>query len=220
MKILLLRPENSRIPVLNNVEIINIPIFEIRCVKYDNEILNQIDGIGFTSVNGVMCFKDFDRIRLSKIYAVGRSTAMAIMNKGFPDVKVPTEFTVNSMIQLMLNDGLKNPVVVRSKVGYERDRELIRNVVFLVDYDLEVIEHNLERAKSLIKECRVDIVVVTSSKIASLIKDSISNCIKIVSIGPITSSASEGVNNIYEAKQHDINGVLNIISDLLRDSNG
>lgn len=109
---------------------------------------------------------------------------------------------------------------MRSKVGYERDRELIRNVVFLVDYDLEVIEHNLERAKSLIKECRVDIVVVTSSKIASLIKDSISNCIKIVSIGPITSSALEGVNNIYEAKQHDINGVLNIISDLLRDSNG
>jgi uroporphyrinogen-III synthase len=213
MKVLFLRPEGSEVPRINGVEVINLPLFKIRCIEY--YLPESFDGIGFASVNAVKCFKDFDKIKGKKIYAVGSSTAKLLSDLGFNPI-VPEEYTVNNMVDKMIKDGIKNILVVRSKEGISD----LLGVTQIADYELELIKHNLDTVIKILENCEIDYVIVTSSSIGSLIKDHLKPCVKVISIGPITSKGLKGVNNLYEAKQHDMEGILKLLSSLMRDYNG
>ncbi|BCU70384.1 uroporphyrinogen-III synthase [Stygiolobus caldivivus] len=219
MKVLLLRPEGSEIPYNSEIHIVNIPVLSPVCV--DHILPINPEAIGFTSVNAVKCFKYFDKIRSNtRIYAVGPSTAKAI-EKLYRDkgVRIPDTYTVDSMVKKILEDfkDQANIALVRSKVGYERDKGTYPNIVQIVDYDLIINHENLREVKELLSKCEYEFVVVTSSLIAKLVRDYIKECTKVISIGPSTTKALEGVNNIYEAKEHDMDGVFTLLKELLRD---
>ena len=214
MRVLLLRPEGSDIPKDPEIEIVNIPILTPVCI--DHSLPREFKAVGFTSVNAVKCFKFLDSIRNVKIYAVGPSTAKALIELGFSDVRIPTSYTVDSMVKEMMKEVGEGLVLVRSNIGYERDKG--KYPIFqIVDYELVVNEERLEEARRLLSNCEFEFVILTSSFIAKLVKDSIRDCTKVISIGPSTTRALEGVNNIYQANEYDLNGAFILLKKLMRD---
>ncbi|QIW23054.1 uroporphyrinogen-III synthase [Sulfolobus sp. S-194] len=206
MKVLFLRPEGSNIPYSKNF--IEISILKPECINYSAN-LHEIDGLGFTSINAVRCFKEFDKIERKTIFAVGPSTLEELTKRNIKKVIIPEEYTVENLVKLM-KQNTKNPLLVRSLIAIDNSLDIKQ----IADYKLKVDLQKLEEAKELIEKCKVDIIVLTSSYIASLVKDFIKDCEIIVSIGPSTSKAVKGKKNIYEAKEHDMKGILKLLKEL------
>ncbi|BFH73242.1 uroporphyrinogen-III synthase [Sulfurisphaera javensis] len=206
MKVLFLRPEGSFIPP--NKNFIHISLLKPKCLPYQVN-LDNIDGIGFTSINAVNCFKDFDKLYDKILFAVGPTTAEAIKNKGLENVIIPSDFTVENLINLM-KTKVKQPLLVRSLIAIDKSLGIEQ----IADYTLEINEEKLKEAKELIENCKVNVIVLTSSYIASLVKDFIRDCQIIISIGPSTSKVLVNKKNIYEAKEHDMKGILKLLKEL------
>mgnify|MGYP001772492131 CR=1 FL=1 len=207
MRVLFLRPEGSFVPKIS--DFIHIEIVKPVCIPYSADF-NNVDAIGFTSVNAVECFKDFDRIKGKKIFSVGPITAEALKKKGFEKVNMPEEYTVNNLIKI-IKENARNPILVRSLMAIDNSLGINQ----IADYKLEVNQDKLNEAKRIIENCEADIIVLTSSFIASLVKDSIKDCAKIISIGPSTTKMLKDKKIIiYEAKEHDMKGILNLLKKL------
>jgi len=206
MKVLFLRPEGSFVPT--NPNFIRIEIVKPVCISYTVD-LNNVDAVGFTSTNAVECFKDFDKIRRKKIFSVGISTGEALKKKGFDTINIPEEYTVSSLIRI-IKEKAKNPVLIRSLIAIDNTLDVEQ----VADYKLEVKQDRLNEAKKVVENCEVDYIVLTSSFIASLVRDFIKDCEKIISIGPSTTKALKGKKIIYEAKEHDMRGILNLLKEL------
>lgn len=217
MKVLLLRPEGSEVPQDPEIEIVNIPVLKPVCIPHTLPFMPKT--IGFTSVNAVKCFNYAEVFeKVNEVYAVGPSTANALKDIfNVKQVIVPETFTVDSMVQKMLRNSKDKTILVRSSVGYKRDKEKYPHITQIVDYDLLINEENLRKTKQLLSDCTFNYVIITSSLIATLVKDSLRECTKVVSIGPSTTRALEGVNNIYEAREHDMNGIFILLKGFLRD---
>ena len=206
MKVLFLRPEGSFVP--NNPNFIHIEIVKPVCIPYSIDLSNA-DAVGFTSINAVECFKDFNKIQGKKIFSVGITTGEALKKKGFDTINVPEEYTVNSLVRI-IKERSKNPVLIRSSIAIDGSLDIIQ----VADYKLEVKQDKLNEAKRVIEDCEADFIVLTSSFIASLVKDFIKDCEKIISIGPSTTKVLKGKKIIYEAKEHDMRGILNLLKEL------
>jgi len=207
MKVLFLRPEGSFVPKTSNF--IHLEIVKPVCIPYMADF-NDIDAIGFTSVNAVECFKDFDKIQGKKIFSVGISTAEALRKRGFASVEIPEDYTVSNLVKI-IKEKSKNPILVRSLIAIDKTLDIKQ----IADYKLEVNQEKLIEAKRMIENCEVDLIVLTSSFIASLVKDYIKDCEKVISIGPSTTKALKDKKIIiYEAKEHDMRGILNLLKEL------
>jgi len=206
MRVLFLRPEGSFVP--NNPNFIHIEIVKPVCIPYTIDLTN-VDAVGFTSINAVECFKDFNKIRGKKIFSVGIATGEALKKKGFDTINIPEEYTVSSLVRI-IKERSKNPVLIRSLIAIDS----YLNIIQVADYKLEVKQDKLDEAKKVIENCEADFIVLTSSFIAGLVKDFIKDCEKVISIGPSTTKALKGKKIIYEAKEHDMRGILNLLKEL------
>ena len=206
MKVLFLRPEGSFVP--NNPDFIHIEIVKPVCIPYNVDFSN-IDAIGFTSVNAVKCFKDFDKVLGKKIFSVGIATGEELKKRGFDTINVPEEYTVSNLVKI-IKERAKSPLLVRSLIAIDNTLGIAQ----VADYKLEVNQDRLNEAKRVIENCETDFIVLTSPFIASLVKDFIRDCEKIISIGPSTTKALKGKKIIYEAKEHDMKGILNLLKEL------
>lgn len=214
MRVLFLRPKGSYVPQIEDAEVINIELFEPRCIKYEKPNYAEFDAVIFTSVNSIRCFEDHEEIRDKLIFTVGPSTAKYLSN--YSNVKYPNKYTTMSLAELVLNSGVKSAVAFRSKRANQTMREILKKIKYIeiYNYDLILNYFELEKARNFLQNCKVDIVVLTSSEIAKAVKDFLrKGCYTIISIGPVTSRvlADLGIS-FEEAKTHDINGVLEIIS--------
>lgn len=223
MRILFLRPEGSQVPQVPNNEVINIPIFKPQCIKYDSKIIDEYEGIVFTSVNAVKCFKDFDKINDKKIFSIGEVTYKALESIGVKS-EFPEEYDSISLANLILKKNLTSVLSIRSKKAnkYMKDILTKHKIKYeeIYDYDLILDEQNLRKAIDLLN-CKVDIVVLTSSEIAKSVANYLRDeCYKIVTIGPITTSSlleiRKGIK-FYQSKQHDIRGIVNLILEIARE---
>lgn len=226
MRVLFLRPEGEDIDSnVYDIEILKLDIFRVSCVDYEDVNLSEYEAIAFTSKNSVRCLKQSDRKTILSnfhnltIYAIGYSTALEIKRQLDEklDVKYPSSFTSEELANLIIKDKVKSCISFRSSNANSLMKEKLNNAGIkykeIYDYKLDINYEAVEVAKKLLKECKVDVVVFTNSLAAKLLKSSLNDCVKIVSIGPVTSKELSGYNFI-EAIRHDIPGVLEILRKL------
>lgn len=223
MKILFLRPEGSEIPQIANNEIINIPIFKPECIVYDPEKIDNYESIVFTSVNSVKCFKDFDKIKYKKIFSIGESTYRVLKSKGIYS-EFPEEYDSISLANYILKKNISSVLSIRSKKANNYMRNILtkHNVKYdeIYVYDLILDEENLRKAIDLL-DCKVDIVVLTSSEIAKSVAGFLkTECYKVITIGPITTESLLSFRNdikFYQSKKHDIQGIVDLITEITKE---
>lgn len=228
MRVLFFRPEEMTqsfkdyLGLLSNqkLEIINIPLFKIKCIKYTlpNNI-DEYEAIAFTSQNSVLCFTHINEIKNHKIYAIGDETSELLRNVFNINPIIPKQFTSIELAKKLLEDRVTSVIAIRSKRASDDMKKLLENrirYIEIYDYDIEIIEENIEKARNLIENCKIDGIAITSSLIAKIVGKYINNScnIKIFSIGPLTTRAlMETVNGvkIIESKTHSIKGILETI---------
>ncbi|WP_338599794.1 uroporphyrinogen-III synthase [Sulfolobus tengchongensis] len=226
MKVLFLRPiseyENTDEYFLilqhKNIEVLNIPIFKISCLPY---FLSNYDyeAIAFTSRNSVLCFKDYDILKKSKVYAIGEETADLLIKMLRINPVIPDKFTSISLAEKILKDKINNVLAVRSKKASDDMKNLLKDKIKYDEiyvYDLEILAENVQKVIEIIRECKIDAIALTSSMMAKIIGPAINpQCqIKVFSIGPMTTDALKRVNNevkIIESKTHSIKGIVETI---------
>lgn len=222
MKILFLRPEGTEVPQIPGAEVIHMPIFKPICLDYDSDKIDEYNNLAFTSINAVKCFKDFDKIKNKKVFSIGKATYRALKSKGI-ESEYPENYDSISLANLILKRNLASLLAIRSKkaTDYMRNMLLQHNVKYeeIYDYDLILDENNLKAAIDLL-DCKVDIVVLTSSEIAKAVASHLKdNCYKIITIGPVTTNGLLSLRRdikFYESKKHDIEGIVELILKSLR----
>ncbi|ARM75986.1 uroporphyrinogen-III synthase [Acidianus manzaensis] len=221
MKILFLRPEGSKIPIIPNHEVINIPLFKPVCIEYDNKKIQEYQSIAFTSINAVKCFNDFDKIQNKKVFSIGESTFNELKSKGIIS-EFPDNYDSINLAYLILHEKVKSVVAIRSKKA-SRDMSNILskeiNYDEIYDYDLVLDKENIIKAIELLN-CKVDIVVLSSSEIAKTVADYLKNdCYKIISIGPMTTKTLSQIRSdihVYQSRKYDIDGIVELINEIAR----
>lgn len=212
MKVLLFSPSLDKYIYNKNIEIINIPIFKIRCVPYKKDFENY-EAIAFTSKNAVKCFNDWDKVRYKKIFAIGKPTSDLIKEKGFNSI-YPNKYDSIHLSNLILESGIKSIVAFRSSRASSDMRSILSNKITYMEiynYETTIIKENVEKAKEELKKCNVDIVALTSSEIARTIASFLNNCYKIISIGPMTTKTISLLRpdlKVIESEEHDFWGIL------------
>jgi len=221
--------------------VIEFPTIEIKepddFSELDNAIenLENYDFMIFTSVNGVILFfkrlfyKGFDARKLAnvKICAIGPKTAKQFENFGIkPDV-MPKKYQAEYIIEELEKLGIKGKkfLLPRAKVAREILPEKIREKGGVIDvvtvYKTVLPDTNRDEVLEFLKENKVDYITFTSSSTVKnffemfknvSIRDYLSN-IKLVSIGPITSSTLRelGYNPSLEAEKFTIEGIVKAI---------
>lgn len=225
MKVLFLRPEGEEVKDVNikGLEIININLFNIKCKDYEHITLREYETLAFTSKNAVKCLRDedIDTIKsLNKVvYAIGESTANEIKRKIDENliVKYPDKFTSRDLAYLIVSNKVKSCISFRSALADSTMHDILSKYGVLYkevhNYEPVINYDKLDYAVKLLIGCSVDVVVFTSSLAARLLKDSVPNCVKIVSIGPVTSKELRDYNFI-EAERHDIIGIIEVLNKL------
>ncbi|MEM1626171.1 MAG: uroporphyrinogen-III synthase [Sulfolobaceae archaeon] len=221
MRVLFLRPQGSQIPSITGIDIINIEIFRPECIKYEKPRYSEFEAIGFTSINAIKCFNDYEEIKNKLIFTVGSSTADYLKKYvKVNNIKYPVEYTTKDLANLILNSGVNSIIVFRSKNANNIMREILKNIKYLEIHNYELIldDSKLKEAKDLLQNCKIDIVVLTSSEIANAVKEFLrGDCYLIVSIGPITSKVLSKLGiKFEEAKVHNIGGILEVISKYMK----
>ncbi|EHP69317.1 MAG: uroporphyrinogen-III synthase [Metallosphaera yellowstonensis] len=219
MKVLYLRPEGSNVPKLEGVEVINISLFSPRCLQYDDS-WRDAEGIAFTSINAVRCFRHFPELRDKKVFAVGPTTARELEKQGIRAI-YPKKYTTVNLAYLMAETGLHKLASFRSTEASEKMREILQNFNYIeiYNYTLELNESSLIEARSILKECKVDAVVLTSSSIARAIANFLRDCHTIITIGPMTSASLSSLRpdlEFVESEESDIEGTVKVIVKLRR----
>ena len=220
MRVLFLRPEGGEVENVEGVEVVNVSIFRPECLKYKLRS-QEVEAIAFTSVNGVKCLNTLPKYR--KAYAVGPSTAKAVRERLKVEPLVPEEYTVKSLVDLIIRDGTKRVTFFRSMLANDDDLDPLpryAEVEVVKNYTLVLDPTKVEVAKKFIEDCSVDYVAITSPSIARVIGPYLKECVKVVSIGPSTSRELSKYNvKFLESNIHTIPGILNMIKGL-RDEGG
>ncbi|AWR97342.1 uroporphyrinogen-III synthase [Acidianus sulfidivorans JP7] len=221
MRILFLRPEGSKVPIIPGHEVINIPLFKPVCIEYDSKKIESYESIAFTSVNAIKCFKDFDKIQNKKILSIGKSTFAELRSKGITSI-FPKDYDSINLAYLALHMKIKSLLAIRSKKASEDMKNILSDKMAydeIYDYDLILNEENVNKAIDILN-CKVDVVVITSSEIAKTVAKFLKNeCYKIVTIGPMTTKSLLQLRNdiqIYQSRKYDIDGIVELISEITR----
>ncbi|AWR94336.1 uroporphyrinogen-III synthase [Acidianus brierleyi] len=212
MKVLLFSPSLSENIHNKDIEIINIPLFEIKCISYKKDF-DDYEAIAFTSKNAVKCFDDWDKVKNKKIFAIGKPTSELIREKGFNSI-YPSEYDSIHLSNLILESGIKSLVAFRSSKASADMKSILSNKIAymeIYDYKTTIIKENVKKAKEELKKCNVNIVALTSSEIARTIASFLNNCYKIISIGPMTTKTISLLRpdlKIIESNEHDFEGII------------
>ncbi|BCU68288.1 hypothetical protein HS7_17250 [Sulfolobales archaeon HS-7] len=217
MKVLFLRPDPSfSYQGYNDITSVNLSIITPYCIPHE-EPIEMFDGVVFFSINAVKCFKGLEKIVSKKVFAIGETTATALKSNRIK-AEYPEDFTSSSLARLLLLSDVKSVIAFRSMKANDILKKALTGKIRYreeYNYDVKLNEGELEKARKILRNCEVDVVVLTSEMIASLVKDSLSSCVKVVSIGPVTSRAL-GELSYIEAKRHDITGVDEVLKELSR----
>jgi uroporphyrinogen-III synthase len=213
MRILFLRPEGSNIPKVDFAEVINIPIFSPICIDYPS--LPLTEAYAFTSSNAVKCFHDFDKIKGKQIFSIGKSTAKELMAHEINSL-YPPNYDSLDLADFIKSKGIKSLTAIRSKKASNDLKNSLQNIEYheIYDYDTIINKEELEKSKDYLENCKIDLVVLTSSEIAKAVASSLKNCYKIVSIGPMTTKTILSLRpdlKIFQSKIYDIEGVIDLI---------
>ncbi|MCH1770977.1 MULTISPECIES: uroporphyrinogen-III synthase [Metallosphaera] len=217
MRVLYLRPEGSSLPELPGFSILNVSIFSVKCLEYDNSYLKS-DGVAFTSVNAVRCFKDFDSIRGKSIFSIGPGTAEELRKHGFEST-YPERYTSKDLALLILRSGVREVSAFRSLKASDDMRRILVSILYheVYDYDLILDQEKLNQVKELLTTCSVDVVVLTSSLIAKSVANFIRDCHKVVTIGPMTSTSLKTLRpdlSFTESDESTIDGTVKVLKSL------
>ncbi len=205
-------PEKLKKLELREIEIVHIPLFRVRCLEYQED-LERFEGVAFTSKNSVECFKDWEQVKGKKIFAIGKSTHDLIASKGFPSV-YPEEYDSVHLAHLILQSKVASVIAFRSKKATPTMSEILSRLIEYreaYNYDVELIEENLRRAEEVIRNREIDVVAITSSEIAKNVASFLTNDIKVVSIGPMTSRTLSSLRpdiTFIESHEHDFGGII------------
>ncbi|AAK40530.1 uroporphyrinogen-III synthase [Saccharolobus solfataricus] len=227
MRVLFLRPDNEdnelneKLMILrkNGIEVLNIPIFKIKCVSYSLPTYDY-EALAFTSRNSVICFKDRTLIKnVHKIYAIGEETAELLMKMYNVNPITPERFTSIELAKRILEDKVNSILSIRSRKASEDMRNILNGKIKYDEiyvYDSEIIRDNINEISKILTECEVDAIAFTSSLMAKLIGPFIRGKCNIIifSIGPMTTETLKRVNNkvkIIESKTHSIKGIIETI---------
>ncbi|PVU77915.1 uroporphyrinogen III synthase [Sulfolobus islandicus] len=226
MRILFLRPDNEdtelneKLMLLqkNGIEVLNIPIFKIKCIPYSLPNYDY-EALAFTSRNSVICFKEHFLIKNRKIYTIGEETSELLMRMYNTNPITPEKFTSVELARRILEDKVNSVLSIRSKKASEDMKNLLNGKIKYDEiyvYDSEIIGDNINKVSKILAKCEVDAIAFTSSLMARLIGPYISRKCKIIvySIGPITTETLKRVNNevkIIESKTHSIKGIIETI---------
>ncbi|QGA67835.1 uroporphyrinogen-III synthase [Sulfolobus sp. E11-6] len=226
MRVLFLRPDNEDVELneklmilqKNGIEVLNIPIFKIKCIPYS--IPNyDYEALAFTSRNSVICFKEHYLLKNHKIYAIGEETSELLIKMYEINPITPGKFTSVELAKRILEDKISSVLGIRSKKASEDMRNLLTSKIKYDEiyvYDSEIIRDNVDRVLEILAKCEVDTIAFTSSLMARLIGPYIGRECKIIvySIGPMTTETLKRVNNevkIIESKTHSIKGIIETI---------
>ncbi|BDC19091.1 uroporphyrinogen-III synthase [Acidianus sp. HS-5] len=213
MRILFLRPEGSKLPIVDFAEIINIPIFTPVCTDYPP--LPSTEAYAFTSSNAVKCFHDLDKIKEKEIFSIGKSTAQELLKHGIKS-EYPQDYDSLSLAYFIRSKGVRSLTAIRSKKASDDLRKSLQDIEYyeIYDYDTVVDKENLEKSKYYLENCKADVVVLTSSEISKTVATYLRSCYKIISIGPMTTRTILSLRpdlKIFQSKIYDIEGVIDLI---------
>ncbi|MEM3515865.1 MAG: uroporphyrinogen-III synthase [Saccharolobus sp.] len=227
MKVLFLRPESlsefdpigylTLIP--KNLEIINIPLFKIKCLPYTLPDIKTYEAVAFTSQNAIICFKHMNMIKSHKIYAIGDETADILRRLYNINPIIPDVFTSIALAKKILMDNINSIISIRSKKASNDMEKILKDKIRYDEihvYDVDVIDENVSKVRYLLENCKIDALALTSSYIAKLVAQYINpECkMKIFSIGPVTTRAITEIKSgikIIESKTHSIKGIIESI---------
>ncbi len=242
-RILVTRPEEQASKFTAKLEALGAAVIElptISCVPLEEtpeldsaiEDMPHIDWVVFTSVNGVSSL--LQRLRLTnrdirslagpKIAAIGESTADALQALGLRVDFCPSEFKAETFVDEFPSSDPQRILLVRADEG--RDvipdglTRLGHQVMVAPVYRTVMAETSADQLSAALDE-GIDFVTFTSS---STVKNFVQilgeratlDCVKIVSIGPITSATARkhGLTVHAEARVHTIDGLVEAILTL------
>lgn len=213
MKALMFRQDDTRIPSIDGIDIVNLPVFTPKCRETDLSFKGY-DALAYTSTNAVECAGVPDWVNRVKVFSIGESTARALAMRGVNSL-YPQKFTSRDLGLLMRKMGVKSVLALRSSLANEDLSLTLKPEVNLVEnhvYDLVLNQEEIRRGLDLILNCGVDVVVLTSSLLARIFRGALerASCTKVVSIGPVTSKELKGLTYI-EAFPHDLLGIKRIL---------
>ncbi|BCS92196.1 uroporphyrinogen-III synthase [Metallosphaera javensis (ex Sakai et al. 2022)] len=217
MRVLYLRPEGSSLPEIPGFEVLNVSIFSVKCLEYNDSYLGS-EGIAFTSVNAVKCFKDFNRIGNKRIFSIGPGTAEELRKHGFEST-YPTRYTSRDLALLILGSGVREVTAFRSLKASDDMGKLLVSISYheVYNYDLILDNGKLNQVRELLSTCSVDVVVLTSSLIAKSVANFIRDCHRVVTIGPMTSASLKTLRpdlSFIESDESTIEGTVKVMKNL------
>jgi uroporphyrinogen-III synthase len=201
----------------HGIEVVHIPLFRVKCLEYRVD-LTPFEGVAFTSKNSVECFRDWDKVKNKKIFAIGKSTHELITSKGFFSV-YPEKYDSAHLARLILQSGVKSVMAFRSRKATPCMRNILSGSIKyeeIYDYDVEPIEENLRKAERVLRNREVEVVAITSSEIAKMVASFLTNEIKVVSIGPMTSKTLSSLRpdiTFIESNEHDFEGIIKALGE-------
>ncbi|MEL9970232.1 MAG: uroporphyrinogen-III synthase [Metallosphaera sp.] len=218
MRVLYLRPEGSEVPQLDNVDVLNVPLFSPKCIDYSFK--SETEAVGFTSVNSVRCFKDFDKISDLKVFSIGPVTAEELLKHGIRS-EYPSKYTSKDLARLVLERRVRHFTSFRSAKASSEMKGILNLISYqeIFNYDLVLNEAKVQDAKKILEECSVQMVVLTSSLIAKTVANFLRDCYKVISIGPMTSATLRSVKpelSFIESDISTIEGTIQEIEKFLR----
>ncbi|MGO1371220.1 MAG: hydroxymethylbilane synthase [Senegalia sp. (in: firmicutes)] len=223
----------------NPVEFPTIKIKNLKNEKLKNEIkdIEKYNYIIFTSNNAVEIFFDelydmgYDArwIGKAKIVSIGKSTTRKLSEYGIRADLTPETYLLEELYELLKNKVTKddNILLPRSEKGRKiivEQLNKISNVCEVHTYTTVADDSEKENLIEKLNNKEIDYITFTSSstvenffKIIDDINKKLLNDVKIISIGPITTSTINefGFDVYKEASEYTIDGMIDtIIKDI------
>lgn len=224
-------------------EPVEVPVLEIKPLEsYDplDAALRRIvdyDWLIFTSFNAIPVFQvramdlgvDLRNLRL-KIAAIGNATAQAVEQFLHLEVSVtPKEYVAESLIAALKDEAVgKKVLLARAAVARDVIPDRLRaagSIVDVVDAYQNATPEGAPEHLHLALEAGIDAATFTSSSSATHLAEVAQvagiafpfNCVKAISIGPITSATLRGLGwpPEAEANPHDIPGLVAAVAKVL-----
>ncbi|BEP28735.1 uroporphyrinogen-III C-methyltransferase [Helicovermis profundi] len=217
--------------------VIEMPAIKIKKILKENEFkihineLSKITHIIFTSVNGVEIYfeellkNNYDARKLAgiKIVAIGSSTRNKLKQYGIIADIMPKKFVAEEVFKSIKGtiDSSSYVVLPRAKGS----RKYLLDEISSICKTKEILLYESIKDEELIKTDiseveNTDYITFTSSSTVKNFIESFDtksvdliNTKKIISIGPITSATLKeyGVNNVIEADEYTIDGIIDVL---------
>jgi uroporphyrinogen III methyltransferase/synthase len=194
--------------------------------------LNDYEWLVLTSQNAVDIFwramreRGFDARSLghTRIAAIGRSTAEALLHHGLAADVVPPQFVTESLLQTLSERGdLAGKCVLLPRAADARDvlpeglRALGARVDEIAIYKSVMDGDGAADVAARLREGRIDVITLTSSSTAQFFVDAVgaeaARMATVASIGPITSGTARtlGLRVGVEAREATIAGLVDAV---------